>query len=45
MSPIGQFHSNGATFEYALYGFAIYYFTCLALNWYYYARKNAEIEC
>ncbi|MFT4552699.1 MAG: NNP family nitrate/nitrite transporter-like MFS transporter [Chlamydiales bacterium] len=31
--------------EYALYGFAIYYSTCLVLNWYYYARKNAEIEC
>lgn len=31
--------------EYALYGFAVYYSTCLALNWYYYARKNAEIEC
>jgi len=31
--------------EYALFGFAIYYFTCLLLNWYYYARKNAEIRC
>jgi len=31
--------------EYALYGFAVYYFTCLLVNWYYYARKNAEIEC
>jgi len=31
--------------EYALYGFAVYYFTCLLLNWYYYARKNAEIKC
>ena len=29
----------------AFYGFAIYYLTCLALNWYYYARKNAEIPC
>ncbi len=36
---------KAGTPEYALYGFAIYYFTCLALNWYYYARKNAEIEC
>jgi len=31
--------------EYALYGFAFYYLTCLGLNWYYYARKNAEIVC
>ncbi len=29
----------------ALYGFAGYYATCLALNWWYYARKNAEISC
>ena len=36
---------NAGTPEYALYGFAIYYFTCLLLNWYYYARKNAEIVC
>jgi len=36
---------DAGTPEYALYGFAIYYFTCLLLNWYYYARKNAEIEC
>lgn len=40
----GQQVSAG-TPEYALYGFAVYYVTCLALNWYYYARKNAEIEC
>ncbi len=31
--------------EIAFYGFALYYITCLALNWYYYARKNAEIKC
>lgn len=36
---------KAGTPEYALYGFAVYYITCLALNWYYYARKNAEIEC
>jgi len=36
---------NAGTPEYALYGFAIYYFSCLILNWYYYARKGAEIEC
>ncbi|MBZ0265798.1 MFS transporter [bacterium] len=27
--------------EYALYGFAVYYFTCLVVNWYFYARKGA----
>ncbi len=31
--------------EVALYGFAVYYTTCLAVNWWYYARKNAEISC
>ncbi|NOK84508.1 MAG: antiporter [Chloroflexi bacterium AL-W] len=31
--------------EYALYGFALYYGTCLLLNWYYYARNHAEITC
>jgi len=31
--------------EYALYGFAVYYFVCLSLNWWYYARKNSEIKC
>ncbi len=31
--------------EHALIGFAIYYFTCLAVNWWYYARRNAEISC
>jgi NNP family nitrate/nitrite transporter-like MFS transporter len=31
--------------EYALYGFAAYYLTCLAVNWWFYARKNAEIPC
>jgi NNP family nitrate/nitrite transporter-like MFS transporter len=31
--------------ETALYGFAVYYFSCLILNWWYYARKNAEIAC
>lgn len=31
--------------EYALYGFAAYYATCLAVNWWFYARKNAEIPC
>ena len=31
--------------EYALYGFAVYYVTCLGLNWWYYARKSAEVPC
>jgi MFS transporter, NNP family, nitrate/nitrite transporter len=31
--------------EYALYGFSVYYFICLVLNWYYYNRKNSGIEC
>ena len=29
----------------ALYGFAAYYTSCLLLNWWYYARGNAEISC
>lgn len=43
-SIFGQQVSAG-TPEYALYGFTVYYITCLVLNWYYYARKNAEIPC
>ncbi len=31
--------------EYALYGFTVYYVICLALNWYYYDRKNSGIQC
>jgi NNP family nitrate/nitrite transporter-like MFS transporter len=31
--------------EYALYGFAGYYVTCLVVNWWFYARKNAEVPC
>ncbi|MBZ5528995.1 MAG: antiporter [Acidobacteriia bacterium] len=31
--------------EYALYGFAAYYLSCLLVNWFYYARKNAEKPC
>jgi NNP family nitrate/nitrite transporter-like MFS transporter len=31
--------------EYALYGFAVYYASCLAVNWWFYARKGAEIKC
>jgi NNP family nitrate/nitrite transporter-like MFS transporter len=36
---------KAGTPEYALYGFAAYYGTCLWVNWYYYARKGAEIKC
>ncbi len=31
--------------EVAFYGFAIYYVTCLAVNWWFYARKGAEVPC
>lgn len=40
----GQQIKAGHT-EYALYGFAVYYVVCLALNWWYYERKNSGIEC
>ncbi len=36
---------QAGTPHYALYGFAVYYVTCLGLNWWFYARKNAEIPC
>jgi len=36
---------KAGTPEYALYGIAIYYASCLVVNWWYYARKNAEIPC
>ncbi len=36
---------QAGTPEYGLYGFAGYYVTCLAVNWWFYARKNAEIKC
>lgn len=36
---------KAGTPELALYGFAIYYVTCLFVNWWFYARKNAEIPC
>jgi NNP family nitrate/nitrite transporter-like MFS transporter len=36
---------KAGTPEYALYGFAVYYASCLAVNWWFYARKNAEIKC
>jgi NNP family nitrate/nitrite transporter-like MFS transporter len=36
---------KAGTPEVALYGFAGYYVTCLGVNWWFYARKNAEIPC
>lgn len=31
--------------ERALFGFALYYASCLGVNWWFYARKNAEKPC
>ena len=36
---------KAGTPEYALYGFALYYLSCLIVNWWFYARKNAETPC
>ncbi len=36
---------EAGTPEYGLYGFAGYYVTCLAVNWWFYARKGAEVPC
>lgn len=36
---------TAGTPERALYGFAGYYLTCLVVNWWFYARKGAEIPC
>lgn len=36
---------KAGTPEVALYGFAVYYLSCLGVNWWYYARKGAEIPC
>lgn len=36
---------KAGTPENALYGFAVYYASCLAVNWWFYARTNAEIKC
>ncbi len=35
---------KAATPEYALYGFAIFYFICLVLNWWYYLGPKAEVK-
>jgi NNP family nitrate/nitrite transporter-like MFS transporter len=36
---------KAGTPQYALYGFAVYYLTCLAVNWWFYARRGAEMKC
>lgn len=36
---------KAGTPEYALYGFAVYYLSCLVVNGWFYFRKNAEIRC
>ena len=36
---------QAGTPEKALYGFAAYYVSCLAVNWWFYARKGAEVRC
>lgn len=35
---------KATTPEVALYGFAVFYFVCLVLNWWFYTRKNAYIQ-
>jgi len=30
---------------YALYLFIVFYLSCIALTWWYYARRNAEMPC
>ena len=35
---------KATTPEYALYGFAVFYFICLVLNWWFYTRRNAYIQ-
>jgi len=36
---------KAGTPQYALYGFAGYYLSCLVVNWWFYARRNAEMPC
>ena len=31
--------------EAALYVFIVFYLTCIAITWWYYARRNAEMPC
>ncbi len=36
---------KAGTPEFAMYGFVVYYVSCLIVNWWYYARRGAEIQC
>jgi NNP family nitrate/nitrite transporter-like MFS transporter len=36
---------KAGTPEYALYGCALYYASCLIVNWWFYARTHAEMPC
>ena len=36
---------KAGTPQLALYGFAGYYLSCLIVNWWFYARRNAEMPC
>ena len=36
---------NSAHPEYVFYGFTLYYLGCLVINWWFYAREDAEIPC
>lgn len=29
----------------ALYGFIVFYLSCIIMTWWYYSRKNAEMPC
>jgi MFS transporter, NNP family, nitrate/nitrite transporter len=35
---------KAGTPQYAMYGFAVFYTVCLALNWWFYLRKNAYVK-
>ena len=35
---------KATTPEYALYGFAVFYFVCLVINWWFYTRKDDYIQ-
>ena len=37
--------SNFGGPAYALYMFIVFYFTCIAMTWWYYARRNAPMPC
>lgn len=36
---------TGSVNAYTLIGFIVFYVLCVVLNWWYYARKNAEAKC